>query len=48
MHHVEMRVERGDLVDLGLGHAQFRGECRKVARREMAMAILDQVKIFDQ
>ena len=48
MHDVEMRVEGGDLVDLGLRHAQLRGECREMARREMAVAILDQVKIFDQ
>jgi hypothetical protein len=47
-HHVEMRVEGGDLEDLGLGQLQLRGECCKVARREVAVAVLDQVQILDQ
>ena len=47
-HQVELRVERGDFENLGLRHAQFRGEGRKVPRRKVAMAILDQMEIFDQ
>ena len=31
MHHVEMRIECSDLVDLGLGHVQLLGECCEVA-----------------
>ena len=31
MHHVEMRIECSDLVDLGLGHVQLLGERREVA-----------------
>ncbi len=48
VHDVEMRIEGGDFVDFGLRHTEFGGQRRNVARRKMAVAILDEVKIFDQ
>ncbi len=48
LHHIEMGVERRDLVDLGLGEAHLLGERREVGGREMAVAVLDQVQVLDQ
>ena len=47
-HHVEMGVEGGDLVDLGLAETQLLGQRRKMRRREMPVRVLDQVKELDQ
>ena len=43
-----MRIERRDLVDLGLGKAHLLGERREMGRREVAEAVLDQVQVLDQ
>ena len=48
LHHVEMGVERRDLVDLGLGELHLRGECGEMRRREMAVAILQEMQVFDE
>ena len=48
LHHVEVVVEGGDLVDLGLGEAQLLGQGRDVLGRDVAAAVLDQVQELDQ
>ncbi len=48
VHHIEVIVERGDLVDLGLGQAHLLGQRAQVARGQVAVAVLDQVQVFDQ
>ena len=48
LHHVEMGVEGRDLVDLGLGELHLVGERGEVRRRNVAVAVLDQVQEFDQ
>ena len=48
LHHVEVVVEGGDLVDLGLRQPQLLGQRRHVLGRDMAVAVLDQVQELDQ
>ena len=48
LHHVEVVVEGGDLVDLGLGEAQLLGQGRDVLGGDVAPAVLDQVEELDQ
>ena len=48
LHHVEVVVEGGDLVDLGLGEAQLLGECRDVRCGDVAVPVLDQMQELDQ
>ena len=48
LDHVEMGVEGRDLVDLGLGKAHLVGKRRQMRRRQMAVAVLDQVEMLDQ
>ena len=48
LHHVEVVVEGGDLVDLGLGEAQLLGQGRDVLGGDVAPAVLDQVQELDQ
>ena len=45
---VEMVVEGGDLVDLGLGQAHVFGERAQMRRRQAAMCVLDQMQELDQ
>ena len=45
---VEMVVERRHLVDLGLRQPHLLGKRAQVGGRQMAVAVLDQVKMFDQ
>ena len=47
-HHIEVVVERRDLVDLRLGESQFFGQRCKQAGRQMAFRVLDTVKMLDQ
>ena len=48
LHHVEMRVEGRDLVDLGERHLHLGGERREMRGGEMAVAVLDQMQMLDQ
>ena len=47
-HHVEVRVEGRDLVDLGHGEAHLGRERRQVTGREAAVVVLDLVQMLDQ
>jgi hypothetical protein len=47
-HDVEMMIEAGNLVDLGLRHAQFLGQRGQVRGRQAAVLVLDQVQALDQ
>ncbi len=48
MHHVEVVVEGGDFVDLGLGQPHLLGQGPHVTRGQVAVAVLDQMQMFDQ
>ena len=48
LHHVEMRIEGGDLVDLGLRQPHLGGERGEMGGGEMAVAVLDEMQILDQ
>ena len=48
LHHVEMRVEGRDLVDFGEREPHLLRQRGEMGGREMAVAILDQVQMFDQ
>ena len=43
-----MGVERRDLVDLGLRELHLRGERGEMRRRQMAVAVLQQMQVLDQ
>ena len=47
-HHVEMGVEGGDLVHLGLRQPHLLGKGRQMLGREMPVMVLDQVQLLDQ
>ena len=46
-HHVEVGVEGRNLVDLGHRDAQFLRQRMQMSRRQAALAILDEMQIFD-
>ena len=48
LHHVEMGVEGRDLVDLGERKLHLLSQRGQVRRREMAVAVLDEVQVLDQ
>ena len=48
LHHVEVVVERGDLVDLHLAQAHLVGQGADVLGPEAAELVLDQVQVLDQ
>ena len=48
LHHVEMRVEGRDLVDLGERKLHLGGERGEMRGREMAVAVLDEMQMLDQ
>ena len=48
LHHVEMRVEGRDLVDLGERKLHLGGERGEMRGREMPVAVLDEMQILDQ
>ena len=48
LDHIEMRIERRDLVYLGHAHPHLFCECAQMCRRKMAVFILDQVQMFYQ
>ena len=48
LHHVEMRVEGRDLVDLGQRKLHLGGERGEMRGREMPVAVLDQMQMLDQ
>ena len=48
LNHVEMRIERGDLVDRGLRQSHFIAEGAQMRRREIVVAILDEMQKLDQ
>ena len=45
---VEMRIERGDLVDLDQRQPHLLGERREMARVQAAVMVLQQVQVLDQ
>ena len=47
-HHVEVRVERRDLVDLGHGETHLGRERREMTSREAAIMVLNRVQMLDQ
>ena len=48
LHHVEMGVEAGNLVDFRLPHAHFLGQCTDVCRGNVTKSILHQMQELDQ
>ena len=48
LHHVEMRVEGRDLVDLGQRQLHLGGERGEMRGGEMAVMVLDQMQMLDQ
>ena len=48
LHHVEMGVERRDLVDLGLRELHLGGERGEMRAGNVAVPVLDQVQVLDQ
>ena len=48
LHHVEMRVEGRDLVDLGLRELHLGGERREMRGGDVAVLVLDQMQMLDQ
>ena len=48
LHHVEMRVEGRDLVDLGQRHLHLGGERGEMRGGEMAVVVLDEMQMLDQ
>ena len=48
LHHVEMGIEGGDLVDLGLGELHLGRERGEMRRGQVAVAILQQMQVLDQ
>jgi type VI secretion system secreted protein Hcp len=48
LDHVEVVVEGGDLVHLGLGQAELLRQGGQVLVRQAAVAVLDGVQVFDQ
>ena len=48
LHHVEMRVEGRDLVDLGQRKLHLGRERGEMRGREMPVSVLDQVQMLDQ
>ena len=47
-HHVEMRVETGDLIDFGHRQAHLFGQGAQMRGREVSIAVLDQMQVLDQ
>ncbi len=47
-HNVEMRVEGRDLVDFGQRKLHLGRERRQMRRRQMSVAVLDEVQVLDQ
>jgi hypothetical protein len=43
-----MRIERGDLVDRGLRQSHFIAEGAQMRRREIVVAILNEMQKLDQ
>ena len=48
LHHVEVRVERRDFVDLGHRQLHFGGKRRHVRSGDVAVFVLDQMQMLDQ
>ena len=48
LHHVEMRVEGRDLVDLGQRELHLLRQRGEMRGREMAVAVLNQMQMLDQ
>src|SRR5581483_200304 len=48
LHHVEMRVERGDFVNLRERHLHFGGERGEMGGGDVTVAVLDEMKMLDQ
>jgi hypothetical protein len=48
LHDVEVRVERGRLVDLGIGEAHLFREPSKVGCGDLPVVVLDAVQVLDQ
>src|SRR5262249_31876407 len=48
LDHIEMRVERRDLVNLGQREFHLLGERGQVCRRQMPVAILNEMQMLDQ
>ena len=48
LHNVKMGVEAGDLVDFGLRETHFLRERPQMRRREVPVAVLDEVEVLDQ
>jgi hypothetical protein len=45
---IEMRIERGNLVDLDQGEPHLLGERREMGRAQIAVMVLDQMEMLDQ
>ena len=48
LHHIEMRVEGRDLIDLGLRELHLGGERGQVRAGDVAVLVLDQMQMLDQ
>ena len=48
LHHIEMRVEGCDLIDLGERHLHLGGERGEMGGRQITVLILNQMKVLDQ
>ncbi len=48
LHHVEMRVEGGDLVDFGLCQLHLLRQCCQMRGGQMPVMVLDEMQMLDQ
>ena len=48
LHDIEMRVEGGDLIDLGLRQLHFSGERGHVRGRDVPVFVLNEMQMLDQ
>ena len=48
LHHVEVRVEGRDLIDLGQRELHLLRECGKMLGREMPVSVLNEMEMLDQ
>ena len=47
-HHIEVRVEGGDLVDLRLRQTHLLGECCKMGGTQAMIFVLNEMEVFDE
>ena len=48
LHHIEMGVERGNLIDFGQCQLHFLRQCGEMRRQKVPVTVLDQVQMLDQ